>query len=253
MSVQSVERAFAILRCLASGPAGVSAIAERVELPRSTVSRLLSTLQEIGVVEQIGAGGEYRVGDAITEIAEGALPSRNVLSVARPWMLELVNEFEEAAGLSVIDGKEIYCVDQVDADNEIQVRNWAGEHVPVHSGSPGLVLLAYCRPEEQERLLAQPLEPSTERTMTDPISLRRRLQIIADQGHEWVYEEFAVGLNSVAAPIRDESGKVIAALHMHGPSYRFPPPGISADIAKRVVETADRISARLANSAAEFE
>ena len=72
--VQSVERAFAILRCLAGGPAGVSEVAERVDLPKSTVSRLLSTMQVLGAVEQSGAGTEYRVGDAMIDIASGPFP-----------------------------------------------------------------------------------------------------------------------------------------------------------------------------------
>ncbi|HWM20174.1 MAG TPA: helix-turn-helix domain-containing protein, partial [Ilumatobacteraceae bacterium] len=64
-SVQSVERAFAVLRCLTSGPAGVSEVAERSHLPKSTVSRLLSTLNELGAVDQLGAGGDYRIGDLL--------------------------------------------------------------------------------------------------------------------------------------------------------------------------------------------
>lgn len=245
MTVQSVERAFAILRNLASGPAGVSTIAESLDLPRSTVSRLLSTMQDIGAVEQIGAGGDYRVGDVVNEIAEGALPSRNVMSVARPLLTELVQQIGEAAGISVLEGREVYFLDQVDSDNEVQIRNWTGEHIPAHALSTGLVLLADADPIEQDKFFDEPLEMFTERTMIDPIALRRRLEMIAEQGSEWVYEEYAEGLNSVAAPVRDNQGRAVAAVHAHGPSYRFPPPGGAEQIAAQVVATADRISARL--------
>ena len=86
--VQSVERAFSVLRCLAGGAAGVSAIAERVGLPKSTVSRLLSTLQDVGAVEQSGAGGDYRVGGGLVDIAAGALPGRSLIAAARPHLAD---------------------------------------------------------------------------------------------------------------------------------------------------------------------
>jgi DNA-binding transcriptional ArsR family regulator len=89
-SVQSVERAFTVLRCLAGGPAGVSQIADRVGLPKSTVSRLLSTLQMLGAVEQVSAGGAYRVGETIVALASAALPGRSLADIARPHVQDLV-------------------------------------------------------------------------------------------------------------------------------------------------------------------
>ena len=82
-TVQSIDRAFAVLRSLTSGPAGVTEIADRVGLPKSTVSRLLSTLEELGAVEQVAAGGDYRVGWAMLELAAAARPGRSLVSVAR--------------------------------------------------------------------------------------------------------------------------------------------------------------------------
>ncbi|HAP76315.1 MAG TPA: IclR family transcriptional regulator, partial [Acidimicrobiaceae bacterium] len=76
-TVQSIERAFAVLRSLAGGPAGVTEIADRVGLPKSTVARLLATLAEIGAVEQLGAGSQYRIGAAMAELAAAARPGRS--------------------------------------------------------------------------------------------------------------------------------------------------------------------------------
>ena len=111
-NVQSVERAFAVLRCLAAGSAGVSDVAERAHLPKSTVSRLLATLGEVGAVEQL-ADGTYRVGDAMADIAAGATPGRHLVAVARPSLTELVATIGEDAGLSVLDGSDVYYLDQV--------------------------------------------------------------------------------------------------------------------------------------------
>lgn len=243
--VQSVERAFAILRCLAGGPAGVSEVAERVGLPKSTVSRLLSTLQVLGAVEQSGAGNEYRIGAAMIEVASGAVPGRNLIAVARPHLVELVDALGEAAGLAVLDVRDVVYLDQVNVDNPVQVRNWTGERIAAHMVSSGLVLLAHLSERELDRYLNGPLKAATPRTTTDPVALRRRLAAIAGRGTEWAYDEFVNGISSVAAPVFGAGGHVVAALHAHGPSYRFPGSGAAEDIAALVAGTAERISARL--------
>ncbi|MGD9703439.1 MAG: IclR family transcriptional regulator [Acidimicrobiia bacterium] len=245
-SVQSVERAFTVLRCLSGGPAGVSQIAERIGLPKSTVSRLLSTLQALGAVEQVSAGGEYRVGDALVELASAALPGRSLADIARPHVHDLAAALGEAAGLSVLDGDAVVYLDNVESTHAVQVRDWTGERVPLHVVSSGLVLLAHAPAAVIEAYVRQPLERFTPRTMVDPNKLRKRLAAIRERPFEWVLEEFAEGLNSVAAPIRAADGRVVAALHAHGPSYRFPPPGDVEGVGEAVAATAATISERLA-------
>ena len=243
--VQSVERAFAILRCLAGGAAGVTEVAERVELPKSTVSRLLATLHELGAVEQGGVGNDYRVGSAMIEIAGGAMPGRNLIAVARPHLVELVEALGEAAGLAVLDVRDVVYLDQVNVDNPVQVRDWTGERIAAHMVSSGLVLMAHFSARELDRYLAGPLEAATPLTTTDPAALRRRLSAIAARGTEWAYDEFVTGISSVAAPVFGAGGLVVAALHAHGPSYRFPGSAKADDIAALVAGAAGRISARL--------
>jgi DNA-binding IclR family transcriptional regulator len=245
-AVQSVERAFVILRCLAGGPAGVSAIAERVGLPKSTVSRLLSTLQALGAVEQ--SGNDYRIGHGMIDLAAAALPGRNLISVARPHLAELVETLGEAAGLAVLDVNDVVYLDQVNVDNPVQLRDWTGERLRPHMVSSGLVLLAHLSEAERERYLAGPLEAGTPKTTTDPSALRRRLAEVADQGTAWTIDEFVTGISSVAAPVTGAGGQVVAAVHAHGPSYRFPPSGRADDVAGTVARVARRVSARLATT-----
>lgn len=247
-SVQSVERAFALLRCLSGGAAGVSELADRSQLPKSTVSRLLSTLQELGVVEQLDAGGDYRIGSGLIDIAAGASPGRNLVALARPHLTELAEALGEATGLSVLDGDSVYYLDQIDSPHAVQVQDWTGERIPLHVVSSGLVLLAALTETRREACLRRPLAQSTPRTMTDPNALRARLAAVAAAGVEWVYEEYAEGINSVAAPVHDATGHVVAAIHAHGPSYRFPAAGQADSIAAQVVETADKVSVRLAGN-----
>jgi DNA-binding IclR family transcriptional regulator len=95
--------------------------------------------------------------------------------------------------------------------------------------------------EDVDRYLRRPLEAYTKETVVDPTRIRRRLQAIKDEGHCWVYEEFAEGLNSVAAPVLDEGGRVVGAMHVHGPSYRFPGDD-SRMIEEKVMEAASRFA-----------
>jgi DNA-binding IclR family transcriptional regulator len=245
-TVQSVERAFSVLRSLASGAAGVSEIAERTDLPKSTVSRLLGTLVEVGAVEQIDALGVYSLGELLIDLSSSASPGTNLVSLARPFLVELVEHIDEAAGLGVLDGGSVYYLDQVDGDHQVQVRDWTGESVDAHVVSSGLVLMASAPAEVRRKLLSRPLEAWTDSSVTDPVQLERRLDDVRRVGFAWVYEEMSEGLNSVAAPVVNPAGTVIAAVHAHGPSYRFPAPGGAAAVAAEVVETARRISDRLA-------
>lgn len=244
--VQSVERAFSVLGSLAAGPAGVSEIAERTELPKSTVSRLLGTLVELGAVEQSELLGVYGLGELIIDLSTSASPGRNLVAIARPHLVELVEVIDEAAGLGMLDGSTVYYLDQVEGDHQVQVRDWTGESVYAHVVSSGLVLMAHAKPAIRDAFLAEPLEAFTDQTVTDPERLRHRLDDVRRAGFAWVYEEMSEGLNSVAAPIVNPAGTVIAAVSAHGPSYRFPEPGGAASVAAAVVETAKRVSDRLA-------
>lgn len=243
-SVQSVERAFAVLQCLASGPAGVTELADRAELPKSTVSRLLATLQELGAVEQLEGGTRYRIGPAVIDLAGAAGPTAHLVAIARPHLVELTRSLDEATGISVRDGDQVHYLDQVDGQHAVQVRDWTGERVPLHLVPSGLVLLAGAPSADRDRYTERPMAATTTRSVVDRQRVRARLDAVAKNGFEWVFEEFVAGINSVAAPVRD-GASVVAAVHAHGPSYRFPGSRSADEVGRLVTETARRISARL--------
>jgi DNA-binding IclR family transcriptional regulator len=241
--VQSVERAFALLGCLAGGPAGVSELAARAGLPKSTVSRLLATLEQLGAVEHDTRGGAWRIGATLADLGRTASNGRDLVALARPHLVELSSLTGEAAGLSVLDTGDVHYLVQVAPDRAVNVRDWTGERVPAHVVSSGLVLLAHAPARAVDHYLAGPLRASTDRSMTDPAALRGRLRQVRERGFEWVHGEFAPEISSVAAPVRGAGGEVVAAMHVHGPSYRFPPDADAAAVAAHVVAAADRLSA----------
>src|SRR5512141_1269786 len=124
--VQSIERAFAVLSALAGGPSGVTEVSERAALPKSTAARLLGSLAHEGVVEQVPGDTRYRLGPRIVTLAAGIRPTRSLIAVARPDLIERAGAAGEVAGLSVPDGFLVHYVDQVDSPHPVGVRDWTG-------------------------------------------------------------------------------------------------------------------------------
>jgi len=244
--VQSIERAFDVLSALGDGPLGVTGVADRVGLPKSTVARLLAALVAEGAVEQLADGTDYRIGGRLVTLAAGVRPSRNLIALARPQLVILAETVGEAAGLGIPDGFDVHYVDQEDSSNPVGIRDWTGTRLPMHAVSAGIVFLAHRRPDEVERFLALPLERMTPATIVDPARIRERIARARLDGYAWTRDEVAEGITSVSAAVADDSGEVVAAIHVHGPSYRFPDPddaGAPARIAGLVVAAAARVSA----------
>lgn len=244
MAVQSIERAFAILRALAVGPSGVTELADRVDLPKSTVARLLNALENEGAIEQTQAGGEYRLGSALEELAGGSSQGRSLIAAAQPFLVDLSEQTEEASGLDILDGREVQFMDMVESGQDVQIRDWTGEGGPAHSLSAGIAILAHLGEDAVEAYIEGGLESMTQNTLVSADELRERVVQARSAGYAWVYEEFADGINSVAAPVFGPDG-VVAALRIHGPTYRFPDPDHSHDIGLLVAEAARQLSEQL--------
>lgn len=243
--VQSVERALVILRALSSGPAGVTELSDRVHLAKSTVSRMLSTLEAAGAVEQLEGGGPYRLGPLIAEIAAAASSTRTLIEVAQPLLAELANSTGEVALIAVPERDNVRFMAQTTQHGEVQVRDWSGTTSAMHVSPSGLVWLAFATAADVDDYLGRPLEAYTPRSVVDPARIRARLAAIREVGYAWVHGEFSEEINSTAAPVRDVGGRVVACVNLHGPSFRFPGEADTEVIARRLVETAERISVAL--------
>ena len=243
--VQALERAFGILRALSLGPAGVTDLSDRTGLPKSTVSRLLSSLESERAVMQ-NIEGAYELGDAIVELGEARRSGQSIIEIARPHMLELMELTGEAVGLDRHEGDGVRTLLQVsDPESSVQVRDWTGEMVALHAVPAGLAVLAHSGRPTQARYLENDLEAFTEHTMTDPAMLLLRFEQIRNDGYAWVFAEFTPDINSVAAIIRDATGRPSYAIHVHGPAFRFPGDTDLTELGQRVAATAERIEAQI--------
>lgn len=242
--VQSIERAFHVLRALAVGPAGVSELAVTVDLPKSTVARLLGTLEAVNAVERTDEGG-YRIGSGLQELAGSVDSTIALATMVRPHLEHLSSILGEASGLTLPEGFSAVYIAQVESPNPVQVRDYTGLSLPMHVGPGSLVIMSEWPDDLLARYLSRPLQAYTPFTVTDPELILKRLAAIRDDGHCWIHEEFAEGINSVAAPVRNRDGRVIGAISAHGPSYRFPQVSEAERIADRVKAAARRFSLQL--------
>jgi DNA-binding IclR family transcriptional regulator len=243
--VQSIERAFSVISTLANGPLGVTEVADRAHLPKSTAARMLASLGREGVVEQVPGERRYRLGQRLVSLTSGLRPASSLIATAHPHLVELAASTGEASGLSVPDGPTVHYVDQVESPNPVQVRDWTGTRIPMHAVSSGQVVLANLSPADLDAFLGHPLERFTPRTLVKLDDVRGRLHDIQRDGFAWAREEYAIGITSIAAPIADAGGEVVAAVHVHGPSYRFPREGGEAKVERAIIEAAARIATRL--------
>jgi DNA-binding IclR family transcriptional regulator len=244
--IQSVQRATRLLKAFDSGPAelGVMELSRRVDLHKSTVSRLLATLESEGLIERVPETDKYRLGFMLMRLAGQVTHFGDVREAARPMLVELSERSRETVHLAVLDGDEVVNVEQISAPHLVREANWVGRRTPLNCVANGKALLAFQPEATIARVLAGPLPRYTERTIADPARLRRELAQVRERGYAQALGEIEEGLNAVAAPIRDAVGAVVAAVSISGPAYRVTADRIP-DLGALVVTAAANISARL--------
>lgn len=243
--IQSVQRAFEILHAVAQAPNGAQLgdLAKQTGLPKSTVSRMLTTLEKLEAVEREHSSVGYRIGRTIANLL--SQPSW-LVSLAELPLQQLVEETGETTTLSVMDGDRLlYVAQRSDPNSNIQFRDWTGTHFPtLHVSSPSKLFLAYDT-ELRQRYLAKPLERFTENSIVDPIELTTHLNQICHQGYAWVREEFERGLAGVSAPVFGRNKQIVAALSLYGPIFRIPSHENEKEFSDLVVRTAAQMTAKL--------
>lgn len=220
-TVQSVGRALAVLRLFTHQrpELGLADIARDTGLTKSSCHRILATLERAGFVAQVNRG-RYALGLAAAQVGAVALDNLRLPVPARDILMQLSTETGETVGVSVLDGAQSLLVERVESAMPLSVRYSIGTHHPAYATASGKVLLAHS--ERREELLAhEPLVSFTPRSVTDRDVLRKQLQRVRTDGYAVDREELHIGLSCVAVPIRDPSGRVVAAVAVSGPSLRM--------------------------------
>jgi DNA-binding IclR family transcriptional regulator len=224
---------------------GPSELGRRLGLGKSTVHRLLTTLVAEGLIEQDSRTGGYRLGIVMFELGEAVRIHMDLHTAAAPVLAMLREETRETAQIGVLDRGEVVYVDRLESSHSLRLFTETGRRVPAHCTSSGKVLLAFLAPAAREDLLsARPLAALTPDTITDPARLRLELARARVRGWAEAVNEREIGVASIAAPVRDSRGEVVAAISIGAPLVRL---GAAQRrrYARAVTEAGDAVSRRL--------
>ncbi len=249
-NVRAIERALQILSCFDDDTPEktIAEVASAVGLPRPTTLRILATLAGGGYVERTADGERYRLGPNLITLGLRVVRRLEVRRLARPVMVALEERFEETCDLSIFSADEVLYLEIVPSRHALRLAGSPGLRSPAHCTASGKVFLASFPPQRLAQFLSRPLQRYTETTITSPERLMEELEEVRARGYAVDDQELNIGVRAVAAPIRDRTGDVIAALGMPGPVERMTPERIP-EIGRALAEAGETISAQLSSTA----
>ncbi len=250
-AVRSVDRAAALLLAFGQfpGDAGVTELARRLGLHKSTASRLLATLQRRGLVEQDEESGKYRLGLAVIRLAERAERTLDLRAIALPELERLARATRETATLGIVREDACVTVAQVDGPSMVAGPDWTGRTPLLHCVASGKVLLAAMAERDVLRIARPGLTARTERTITGLEALLEELARVRRRGFATAFSEWIEGTNDVAVPVVDARGRVVASIAVRGPAFRVTA-GRVAEIVAAAREAAAAVTVRLGGATA---
>jgi IclR family pca regulon transcriptional regulator len=223
----------------------LSEVARSTGLTRATARRILFTLCALGYASNDGK--RFALTPKVLDIGYAYLSSLDLAGIAQAEMEALVEHTHESCSAAVLDGSEIVYVVRVPTKRIMAISLGLGSRLPAFAASMGRVLLADLAPDDLDAHLARTkLEPLTERTISDEAELRAELDRVRRQGWSLVDQELEEGVRSVAAPLRDRSGRAVAALNVSSHAGRVKLATLRDEFLPDLLDTARRISDRLA-------
>lgn len=243
---QSVQRAISLLKAFddANPSWGLSDLSRETGLNKTTVFRLLSALEQAGMVARAQDGESYVLGPEVVVLGGRALRTNNLRTLARPELEALAEQTNETASLEILSRREMLVIDEIVGGHLMSGVPSLGSRWPLYASSTGLAMLAFLPDEMTADLLPTTLLPVTSHTTTSRVALRRQLGETRQRGYSIADESLEVGLIALAAPVYNHDGQVVATVSMAGPKVRITPDCVH-EIGSQVVATADRVSARL--------
>jgi len=224
---------------------GVSELSRRLGLGKSTVHRMLTTLVAEGLVEQDPRTGGYRLGIVMFELGQAVRVHMDLHAAVGPVLTELRTQTGESSQVGVLDGHEVVYVDRMESAHSLRLFTDTGRRVPVHCTSSGKVLLAYLPEARRQAVLREaPLNAMTPHTITSRDLLVAELERVRRRGWSEAVNEREIGIASIAAPIRDASGEVVAAISIGVPLARCTVMALRR-LAPVIMEAAEAASRRL--------
>ena len=244
--VEAFARGLSVIRAFGHGREHMTLaeIAKLTDLPRATVRRALFTLVALGYAADDGR--HFRLTPRILSLGHAYLSSTPLPGLLQP-ALETVSELtRESCSASILDGSEIVYVARSATKRIMSVGLNVGSRLPAYCTSMGRVLLA-AEPLERQKALLQHsrLTPLTDKTLTDPAKILAELLKIGDQGYAYVDQELEIGLRSIAVPVRNAAGRVVAAINISTQASRMDEASIHAKIREALLNAARNLTPSL--------
>ena len=249
--VQTIERASSILDILGQSPQGISIreLSAKIKLPKGTTHRLLSSLSYFGYVRQDPKTRNYLLGLKLVELGQLLLGQLDLRKEAEPFLKDLAERTKETVHMVILDRNEVVYIDKVETDQHtsgLRMASRVGLRNPAHSCAVGKVLLADLSGEVLNNFVKEKgLPKKTENTITNFTQLKEHLNLVRGQGYAIDDEENEKGIRCVAAPIRNEAGRAVAAVSISGPAFQVTKKVVQESLRKEVMESAIKISKRL--------
>jgi DNA-binding IclR family transcriptional regulator len=221
---QALRRALSILNSFSQDDVELSLadISKSLSLPKGTVHRLLSSLRHQSFIEQNESNHKYRLGWRLFELG-ACVDTINILQKkAHPYLEELCEKSKETVHVAVLKEGDILYIDKIIGAHRMTIVTSAGLRLPSHIGGLGKSLIAFLPEEELDKIFkGKTLMKFTKNTITDPDKLKLALKRVRESGFAIDNEEFEIGLTCVGVPIKDFTGKVVAAISISGPTLRM--------------------------------
>jgi len=222
--VQSIERAMQILNSFSSDKRelGITELSNNLKLHKSTVHRILKTLESGGFIKRSKNTKRFRLGVKLFELGCIVQNQMDVREYALPVMQELAKKTQESIDLNIIIDDKRVSIEKIESPHDIRKIIQLGQSLPLYAGGSGKALLAFLPDSDIERIIKEEkIKKLGPKTILDYNELKKHLKKIKKDGYAASFEERIAGSASIAAPIFDYSGKVIASLSISGPISRF--------------------------------
>jgi DNA-binding IclR family transcriptional regulator len=242
-SIRAVERALDVLLCFTSQTPELSMtqIAEKISINKSTVHRLLGTLEKKRFVERDPATGVYRPGIRFLQIAYLTLERNDLRRLAAPFLRRLCEQHRENVNLSLLDDVDVVYVDVIESQQRVKLAAIPGQRLPAFCTASGKAILAFFPEEQVRRILAHGMPKYTQFTISSPEAFFDDILYTREQGFSISEQEYEDGINAVAAPIFDRNQRPVGSISVAGPAYRLTRERM-LEIGTRVVKIANEIA-----------
>ena len=245
--MKSIKKAVEVLEALAQreNGAGITQLSKELNLPKSTIHQILSTLKSARFIEQNPEDKKYHLGLRIFELGNIVQSQLQLRKIAYPYLYSLSKKTNETSYLVVLEGKRIVYIDCVESTARLRAHPVFGDRVPLHCTGVGKAIMAFLPEVKIHEIIHEDgLERFTENTITDPQILQQELKKVRKRGYAIDNIEHEEGIRCVGAPIRNHRKEVFAGISVSGPSQRFDPPRIQT-MSQLVIETAEDISRKM--------